>query len=273
MNASDLMTPEPVVVNEQTSLAECAHLLWRHRFRHLPVVDREGRLSGVVTDFGVFQRGGLAGAEGELWVPFDETDEGLRADDVAESPAVVVQLDDPLERVLRQLADDPVDVAIVVDADHHPVGVISEHDGVRMAQDLDDLLVREEHISSTPVITVRADDPAQAAWALVLEGRVRHVVVVDGGKLFGVISARDLIEDDVPRGRELTCREVVRQLDVIARRQGTPIDEIAQTMAEEKIGCVPLVDEQQRPVAVVTRTDILDLVAQTLQDEDLFGVE
>src|SRR5688500_16319496 len=52
---ADLMTPNPVVVTEGTPLAHAAHMLLTLGIRHLPVVDGEGRLAGVVTDHAVFR--------------------------------------------------------------------------------------------------------------------------------------------------------------------------------------------------------------------------
>jgi len=44
------MTPNPVTIGPDTPVVEAAALLRRHRFRHLPVVDQEERLTGMVTD-------------------------------------------------------------------------------------------------------------------------------------------------------------------------------------------------------------------------------
>ncbi len=50
MFIADSMTPEPVTVSADISIADAASLLEKHHFRHLPVVDQENRLLGMVTD-------------------------------------------------------------------------------------------------------------------------------------------------------------------------------------------------------------------------------
>lgn len=45
----DLMTPDPLAVNETTNLEEAARLLIETKYRRLPVVDDEGRLVGIIT--------------------------------------------------------------------------------------------------------------------------------------------------------------------------------------------------------------------------------
>jgi acetoin utilization protein AcuB len=50
MFIADSMTPEPVTVSADISIADAVDLLKKHHFRHLPVVDGENRLLGMVTD-------------------------------------------------------------------------------------------------------------------------------------------------------------------------------------------------------------------------------
>ncbi len=267
---SDLMTPDPVVFPEDAPIAECARTLVQQRYRHLPVVDGEGRLAGLLTDFAVFQRGGVIGAQDELWVPFEPEDALLEARDLLEPARLVASPDDALGPVLARMAADPQDLVVVVDERQHPVGVVSEHDVVRLAQGVleGDRLVADE--ATRPVLAVEADAPAQAAWVLVLDHEVRHVAVVDGGRLFGVLSYRDLISEDVGGGRQIACRDVVRNLEVHSVVPDTPLDQAAALMARHKIGCLPVLGPGNVPVAILTRTDLIRAVIATLDEEALF---
>ncbi|EQD76212.1 signal transduction protein [mine drainage metagenome] len=49
MNVEQLMTPDPITVAPQTPVAEIAQLLLDHRINGVPVVDREGRMLGIIT--------------------------------------------------------------------------------------------------------------------------------------------------------------------------------------------------------------------------------
>ena len=44
------MTPSPTVVTPETPLLDALDLMVQERFRHLPVVDDEGKLRGIVSD-------------------------------------------------------------------------------------------------------------------------------------------------------------------------------------------------------------------------------
>lgn len=49
MRVRDLMTPSPITVGPETSIAEARELMQKERFRHLLVV-KDGLLTGIVTD-------------------------------------------------------------------------------------------------------------------------------------------------------------------------------------------------------------------------------
>lgn len=48
LTARDIMTPNPVTVQPETTIAEASRLLLEHRFNGLPVVDARGMLKGIL---------------------------------------------------------------------------------------------------------------------------------------------------------------------------------------------------------------------------------
>ena len=50
MNVRDVMTSDPLTVDPDTSVREATRLMKQKGIRHLPVVDRRGRLGGILTD-------------------------------------------------------------------------------------------------------------------------------------------------------------------------------------------------------------------------------
>jgi CBS domain-containing protein len=48
LKARDIMTREVITVHPETEIVEAAKLLLEHHFNGLPVVDREGRLKGMI---------------------------------------------------------------------------------------------------------------------------------------------------------------------------------------------------------------------------------
>lgn len=255
----DWMTVGVRTVGPDDPLEALARRLAARAVRHLPVVDADGRLVGLVTDHAVLRHGRLVGDDGDQWLA-DRSDD-LRARDVMVPPEVVAVADDEIAALLDRLADSPQDFAVVVDGDRRPIGLFTEHDGVRLAAEQLDAGLSTRELSSAPVWSVPRDAPAERAVQLLRERGVRHVLVLDGEALFGVLSLRDLLGGGAADGERITAGELVRPGPVHVLEEGGSLARGAQKMAREKVGCLPVVTDGARPVAVVTRTDLLRALA------------
>jgi CBS domain-containing protein len=108
-----------------------------------------------------------------------------------------------------------VGAAVVLDPDAPGPGVITERDilvSVGAGQDLDTERVAE-HLTSRLTFASPDWSLEQAAAAMV-RGRFRHLVVVDGGQLVGILSMRDIVR--VWTGDGASC-EVPDSADATAR--------------------------------------------------------
>jgi len=88
-------------------------------------------------------------------------------------------------------------------------GVISERDYARKiilhGRSSQDTLVRE--IMTEKVVTVRSEQTVEDCMALMTTKRIRHLPVVDAGKLAGVLSIGDLVKE-VIADREETIKQL-----------------------------------------------------------------
>ena len=87
--------------------------------------------------------------------------------------------------------------ALVVMAEEQVVGIITERDYARkivlMARSSKDTLVRD--IMTSAVMYVRPDQASEECMVLMTENRLRHLPVMEGGKLIGLVSIGDLVKD------------------------------------------------------------------------------
>lgn len=86
--------------------------------------------------------------------------------------------------------------AMVVIGEAGVLGIVSERDVVRRLQrDGPDLLRRPvADIMSEVAVTCGPDDPIDDMAALMTNHRVRHVPVLDGGRLVGIVSIGDVVK-------------------------------------------------------------------------------
>ncbi|MEX0806936.1 MAG: CBS domain-containing protein [Candidatus Binatia bacterium] len=140
--------------------------------------------------------------------------------------------------------------------------------------------VREIMIASP--VTLKPDDSLKLASDLISLGRIRHIPVVENGKLLGIISQRDLLGRAADRilnlkeNRKSALLKTVMIKEIMQRRVitvelETSIQEAAHLMAEGKIGCLPVLNDGNL-VGLVTTTDMLRYI-ERLGMNSVNGVE
>jgi CBS domain-containing protein len=129
--------------------------------------------------------------------------------------------------------------------------------------------VAREIMMGSPV-TLKPEDSLSLASDVISLGRIRHIPVVDDGRLVGIVTERDLIgaaasqifglkqKNKSALLKSVLIKEVMKRR-VVTAAPDTPIKEIAHLMADKKIGCVPIVSAGAL-VGLVTTTDLLRYV-------------
>lgn len=124
------------------------------------------------------------------------------------SPEVLtVGPDHSLRAASRAMAARKVGAAVVHDPDGEGVGIITERDilvSIGMGQDPDTEHVRD-HVTSELVYAAPSWTLEQAADAMV-RGGFRHLIVLEGGEVVGILSVRDIVRcwtEDRTRQAEL----------------------------------------------------------------------
>ena len=133
--------------------------------------------------------------------------------------------------------------------------------------------IRVRDIMQTSFVTVSAGDTLSTVEDIMTLGGVRHMPVVRGGVLVGVVSERDLLRASLSN---LTAfrheeRRAFLQVVEITRVMVAPpiviapdaeIERAARLLAEKRIGCLPVVDEGKL-IGLVTETDVLRCIADS----------
>lgn len=121
--------------------------------------------------------------------------------------------------------------------------------------------------------TVRPDNDLATVRDLMIEHRIRHIPVVDPEEnLVGLVTHRDLLrhalieQADIPAYVEDVVLEQVQVREVMTPNPDTivaetDIREAAQTMLDNKYGCLPVV-EGNRLVGILTESDFVRLMAR-----------
>ncbi len=115
--------------------------------------------------------------------------------DIMSAPVITVLKEDTIESVAKHMAERDLGSIIVVNGKNHPVGIITERDiVVRVtSKNLLPSTVQAGSIMSTPLRTTGPDTDIKKAAEQMHKHRVRRLVILDKGKMTGVVSSKDIV--------------------------------------------------------------------------------
>jgi CBS domain-containing protein len=129
-------------------------------------------------------------------------------------------------------------------------------------------MVADELMSKSPFV-VQVTDSIRRVMAKLTERDVRHLPVVDRGRLVGMVSDRDLrrlldpmfelAPAHAARNDELERPiSVLMSSDVISVQPETEADEVIDLMIEHKIGAVPVTEaDGSKLLGIISYVDVL----------------
>ncbi len=127
--------------------------------------------------------------------------------------------------------------------------------------------IKVKEIMSPDPVVLTVNDELSLASDIMNLGRIRHLPVVEGSRLVGILSQRDLfraslasvLDKDYDKNREhlksIKIKEIMVK-DVISITPETSLEKAGKILLRQKIGCLPVVDDD-RLVGLVTETDLL----------------
>lgn len=118
-----------------------------------------------------------------------------------------------------------------------------------------------EYMSVAPVV-VSSDRTLAEAHRLMRDRNIRHLPVVDAGRLVGVVSQRDLYLLETLKGVDAGVETVGEAMasEPYSVPPDAPLEEVAAAMAEAKYGCAVVVD-RGAVIGLFTTVDALRALA------------
>jgi CBS domain-containing protein len=101
--------------------------------------------------------------------------------------------------LLEDLAKNNVGALVVVDESGELVGIVSERDVVRRLNErgAELLTAPVAEIMTTPVVTCDPSEGVDHLAEIMTERRIRHMPVVENGKLIGIVSIGDVVKSRI----------------------------------------------------------------------------
>ncbi len=138
---------------------------------------------------------------------------------------------------------------------------------------------RVRDIMTSPAMTIGPETTVPAAIELMKQQNIRHLPVVENGRLVGMISRGDLREASITASINADQYELHFMLNkltvakLMSRRVYTVTPDAfvvhaAELMTDNKIAGLPVVDERGGVVGIVTESDLLRMLVTKLREAE-----
>lgn len=130
MFVKDVMTPDPITVEEDVSFQDALKILRDKGIRRLPVVDKEGKLVGIVTEKDLLYASPSRATTLDVW-ELHYLLSKLKVKDIMTRNVITVSEDTPIEEAAKTMADRKIG-GLPVMRDGKLVGIVTETDIFRV---------------------------------------------------------------------------------------------------------------------------------------------
>lgn len=268
MNLGSLGHQTVVTLNLSDHCRRAAQLMKDHDIRHLPVLDDDAPV-GMVSQRNLLAAIGWWGSDRKhSETPISDWAERLPVAEVMTTPVVCLPPDASLEKAARLMLNKKISALPLV-GQGRLQGIVTESDFLHHgAANRSWQRTRVMNYMTAHIVSVPPHELIRAAWRLMHEKQIRHLVVMENGRLRGVLSQRDLLAGITwdaagPQG----IQDQVRHIMTTRITTITPESTLAQAalhMTSEKIGALPVADGDYL-VGMITETDLLEQFAREME--------
>jgi CBS domain-containing protein len=270
MDVKDIMHTTVTTVTPEARVSTAYQMMTMRGapVRHLPVVTDGGSLVGILTDRDIRRAAASDAphmAEHELLYLLDK----LSVRDIMTPEVVTVHGTTPVEEAGQIFLQKKFGCLPVVRDNHRLEGIITVTDLLRayIAQSDAERPIGVGSMMQTQVITATPAMSLAEVQRMMRHNTIRHVPVVSGQHLVGMITDRDIREALPSPATTLTRGEIAYQMettpiktcmttDVVRTSPDVTMIDAARVLLQRKIGCLPVVAHDTL-VGIVTDIDCL----------------
>lgn len=256
MKVRDVMTSKLTTITEKDALGLAQQLMLWGNFRHLPVV-RGDTLVGIVSERDIL----VQRAEAPDWRT-TTVKTAMTADPYTTQPG------EDLAKASARMTEHKIDCLPVVDADAL-VGIVTTTDVLQSVDHAParQVTARVKDIMTTEPEVAEAEESLFDAVSRMVENGIRHLPVVEEeGHIVGILSDRDVrtaVGDPIEALRggsfeieHLTVRQVMTPNPATVTPDAS-VSEAVNWFSRDRIGVLPVTDDDDRLVGVVSYLDAL----------------
>ena len=262
MKVSQIMV-EPVTIDKDQRLSHALDLLDKKHVDRL-IVTQDGKLTGIITYADITDRLGVskvvAVSIGRLHVSSAMTD-----------TVITVGPDDEITDVAQLMIDRGMSGCPVIDDEENIVGVITKREISELVQKFNQVKVKELMTTEELLVVNPVERLVKARMEMLTAG-FSGMPVVDSGRVLGLLTEKMVAEAMARFSVEVPDKHranQIRQIRVVDAMLTQPpltnpdesIAESAKKMLDALLNTLPVVEEKNRLVGIISATDFTRFVA------------
>lgn len=262
MNNAKIMTKKVVTVEVNTSIEKALEIMDSKKIKELPVVQNK-KYVGLIVYYDILSR---------------DINKNMKASDfMKKAPAVLPK--DSISKTISIMQDSGVGALPVIDEDKKVVGIVSDFDVLKLLINdriFDSFKVEDVVIRRFPIL--RTDDTIGRAQKLAAMNRIDNLPIVDNfGKLLGQISTSDILsyifekkltktrgKKDPHRDEKLPTERNIMEIaksEIPKLNLTLNLRRALELMLSSKVKSSIVIDNNGKPVGILSRLKILDLLS------------
>lgn len=268
------MSSPVVTATPEMSLTEARRLMNEKQIRALPVVEAD-QLVGIITRRGLLRLDLSFILEADEAFSLKVEPEEVKVGEVATRNPITISPKSSIPKAARIMLENKITALPVIEADKL-VGILTNSDLLRFILSEYPALKRKlpvSHYMTEDVVTIEPDTSLLEAHRLMGAKRIRSLVVMDGDRLVGLVTRTDLMSSDPSRlasrnNQELSLKILTQPVEKVMTRSlitispSEAVTQAAELMLRHKIHCLPVVDEQEKLVGIITESDLFLMIVQ-----------
>lgn len=269
MHIKDIMSREVVVIDKDQNIHDALKIMKKRKISRLPVINTNGNnkkeLVGIITEKDIALRLGSS-RYGNL------SPSHFHISTVMTPDPITLESGKSIGAAAKIMVENKIGGIPVID-NEEIIGMVTKTDFVKTCQGIpyNNMSIKER--MKTDLITVNPQDRIVHARRMIIDEEIGRLPVMDMNQLEGIVTAKDIANSMISfrkvvpdkyqsaRIRNLIVEDIMTQ-NVRKIDENASIADLSTLLLEEDFSGVPVVDEDQKPVGIITKTDIINLIVE-----------
>ena len=246
----DVMSYPVVTISHEADMMEASIYMGRNHIGSL-IVEEKGESSGIVTERDLLSRVIARGKDLRE----------VKVESIMSSPLITIEPDKSLRKAAKTMMEKKG--RLVVFSEEELVGIITASDLVKGIPETEKTLKKALEYASKHVITAEDETTISTIAKTMGEKRIGSVIITSDGAPVGIFTERDLITKLLAEEKELNIPVgEMMSSPLLAVPYDISVIEAAFTMEANGIKRLPLTDEDDNLVGIITARDLVEAFAE-----------